>query len=100
MKATWTANISERLSDDSDCWVIDSEDHSIAEMMCPKDVEQANAELIVKAVNSFDTLVGALQSIAAYKSGGVIPEGESVERDRHEMIHIARTALRLAGEQQ
>lgn len=49
----WRANIGDRLSDDSHCWVIDSDEGSIAEMMCPADVEQANAELIINAVNSY-----------------------------------------------
>lgn len=53
MSRPWRAEVGERLSDGSDCWVIDSEDGSVAEMACPKDVEQATAELIVAAVNAY-----------------------------------------------
>lgn len=52
----WMADIGDRLSDGTGCWVIDSEQGSIAEMMCPKDVEEVNALFICEAVNNYDSL--------------------------------------------
>lgn len=62
----YRAEISDRLSDSSDCWVIDSEAGSIAEMMCPADVEEATAKFIVRACNSHDDLVEAVKEAIAY----------------------------------
>lgn len=58
----WTADIGDRLSDGSDCWEINSPTESIAEMMCPKDIEKANAEFIVRCVNAHEALVDALKT--------------------------------------
>lgn len=63
----WTADISDRATDGSDCWVVDGPDGSIAEMMCPADIEQANAEFIVRAVNAHE----ALMEVAYALIGGV-----------------------------
>ena len=55
-KGPWRADISNRLSEDSDCWVVDSEEGAIAELMCPADVAEANARLIAAAPDLYSAL--------------------------------------------
>ena len=98
----WRAEVGERLSDGSDCWVIDSEENSIAEMMCPADVEEANAKLIVRAVNAHDALVDAAKFVKAFllRLEDGLPEDDPLTKARrkyHAPIHAKLdAALALA----
>lgn len=56
-KGPWSYELSDRLSDGSDCLSIsDADGSSIAEMMCPADVEEANARLIAAAPDLYAAL--------------------------------------------
>lgn len=68
MPRPWTAEVGDRLSDGGDCWVIDSEIGSVAEMQCGIDREGQTAKLIVAAVNSYDALVKAIEAEAARRA--------------------------------
>lgn len=59
----WRVERGDRLSDGSACLVIDSDECSIAEMMCPKDVERGNAGLIVTAINAHDSLLARIERL-------------------------------------
>jgi hypothetical protein len=61
----WTAEVGERLSDGLDCWVIDSESGSVAEMMCPKDNEEAFARLIAAAPAALRELLAERDALLA-----------------------------------
>ena len=51
MPLPYIASYGERLSDGSECRVIDCEQGSVAEMMCPKDAEDATARFLAHASN-------------------------------------------------
>lgn len=99
----WEANIGDRLSDDTDCWVIDSEQGSIAEMQCPKDVEEINARFIVEAVNSYGALRAKVAEMEAalrksasdvHKIGSYHnPDSVSFEECKRPSCIAARAAL-------
>lgn len=59
----WEAGIGNRLSDGDDVWVVDSSEGSIAEMMCPADVEEANARLIAAAPALYESLKAVARNI-------------------------------------
>jgi|ERR1051326_1102058 hypothetical protein len=63
MPLPYEALIGDSLSDGSDCWVIDCELGSVAEMQCPADVEEATAKFIVRAVNSYESMVWAIRDV-------------------------------------
>lgn len=53
----WRHVLSDSIAaDDEDAIWIECDDHSIAELICPADVEQGNAALIVEAVNNYARL--------------------------------------------
>lgn len=89
----YRADISDRLSDGSDCWVIDGEAGSIAEMMCPADVEEATAKFIVRACNSYDDLLKACQRLLQFNEDLCVDVGVS---KHYPSAEFARAAIKKA----
>ena len=89
MPLPWIAIYGERLSDGGECRVIDSENGSVAEMMCPKDVEDVTAEFIVRAVNNHEALVEALKQVRAAffvdaQAGAYVEKGKLIPLDNEQ----------------
>ncbi len=74
----WISEIGERYGDSSDCVVIYNQEGSIAEMQCPKDVEQQYAEMICAAVNTCRSLNPADPLAAANALPGVVAALEAM----------------------
>lgn len=55
-KGPWLAEIGDRLDDGGDCWVVNSEEGSIAEVQCPADDAEAVARLIAAAPALYEAL--------------------------------------------
>lgn len=96
MPLPYEAEIGDRLSDDGDCWVINCEQGSVAEMQCPADVEEATARFIVRAVNNHEALIEALKRVReAYNAG---PSAERIRIAMDSAIDHVDAALSAAQE--
>jgi hypothetical protein len=92
----WNSVLADSIAgDDRDAIWIECEDHSIAELICPKDEGEANAALIVRAVNCYADLLIALGRIAAMEHLPIGSQSEEMST-RLETASIAQGALRRA----
>ena len=77
-------------------WCVNADGESICMMDGPEDVNQANAELIVRAVNSYDELLAALQALtdaAIYVTREDADMGDTIDGS---LIDAARDAIAKA----
>lgn len=57
MRPPYTVDLSDSIADDeSDCWVIDNDRGSVAEMTCPAYYAEATARFLARAGNAHDTM--------------------------------------------
>jgi hypothetical protein len=61
VKPPYTVDLSDSMADDeSDCWVIDNDRGSVAEITCPLEDAEATARFLARAGNAHQPLVEAL----------------------------------------
>lgn len=64
-KAPWKPEVGERLADGGDCWAVDCEEGSIAEVQCPADDAEEVARLIAAAPALYEAAVKVLTDLNA-----------------------------------
>ena len=98
-KLPWTCELSDSMADDEDAWLVLSEDGDVAEITSPAHAAEADAALIVRAVNSFHDLLAALKGLVAKIDQVEIDSRLGDETDRvfaHYEFDEARAAIARA----